>query len=282
MSHMDQSALVSIHGGHSGEFCNHAKDSLEDMIRAYIEKGFSWIGIAEHMPPASDRFRYPEEKAAGLDARELFNRFVRYFSTCRRLQKKYFSKIKICVGFETETYSGSEQMVRKLIKKFQPDYIVGSLHHVNDMGIDISKEKYDQAAHVLGGIDALYCRYFDQQYEMINALRPEVIGHFDLIRIFDPDYRSRLEKAAIQKRIRRNIERIKEFDLIMDLNLRALYWNDSEPYISRSILLQALNLGIAVVPGDDSHSLDTVGLNVEKGIKILQDLGFDTRWRTPC
>ena len=281
MSQKDQPALVSIHGGHSGEFCCHAKDRLEDIVKAYIKKGYSWVGITEHMPPVNDDFLYPDEKDAGLSAEIIYQRFIRYVSTCRKLQKEYSPAIEIYVGFETETYSGSEQFVRELIQEFQPDYIVGSVHHVNNISIDYSKEQYEQAVIVVGGLDELYCRYFDQQYEMINALKPAVIGHFDLIRTFDPDYRSRLKKTHIQKLISRNLERIKAFDLILDFNVRALNKGASEPYVSRSILLQALDLGIAVVPGDDSHSVETVGLNIDRGIKILQELKFDTRWRIP-
>ena len=60
---------VSVHGGHSGEFCCHAMDSLEEIVTAYIERGFDWVGITEHIPPVDDRFRYPEEIKAGLNAR---------------------------------------------------------------------------------------------------------------------------------------------------------------------------------------------------------------------
>ncbi len=77
------------------------------------------------------------------------------------------------------------------------------------------------------------------------------------------------------------LELIKERDLIMDFNLRSLLKGAQEPYISESILVQALELGIAVVPGDDSHGLDSIGVNMEKGIAILQRLGFDTDWKTP-
>jgi len=86
----------------------------------------------------------------------------------------------------------------------------------------------------------------------------------------------------VQKRIKRNLELIKKLDLIIDYNLRALYAGASEPYPSRPILLQALDLGIEVVPGDDSHGVETVGLHVKEGIKILQNFGFDIKWRTPC
>ena len=72
---------------------------------------------------------------------------------------------------------------------FEPDYIVGSVHFVADMGFDYSKEQYDKTAEAVGGLDALYCEYFDLQYEMIEFLKPAVVCHFDLIRIFDPEYK---------------------------------------------------------------------------------------------
>ncbi|MBT8359214.1 MAG: histidinol-phosphatase HisJ [Deltaproteobacteria bacterium] len=274
--------LVSIHGGHSGEFCCHANDTLDEIIKAYIQKGFSWVGITEHMPFSSDEFLYPEEKEAGLDVKGTYRRFADYIFKCRKLQKKYSSSIKIYVGFETELFSGFEPFIKKLIQNFQPDYIVGSLHHVNNMGFDYSKQQYDETARTIGGIEALYCEYFDQQYELIKALKPEVVGHFDLIRIFDPNYHIQLKKPDVQKRIERNLKLIKQFNLIIDYNLRSLYTGASEPYPSKPILLQALDLGIPVVPGDDSHSVGTVGRCVDEEIKILQKLGFDTRWKKPC
>jgi len=282
MTPLHNPQLVSVHGGHSGEFCCHAKDTLEEIIKAYIKKGFSWVGITEHMPFSSNELLYPEEKEAGFDLHETYRRFAGYISKCRKLQKKYSSSIKIYVGFETEMFSGFTPFIKKLIEKFKPDYIVGSLHHIQDMGFDYSKQQYDETAQAVGGLDALYCEYFDQQYEMIKMLKPEVVGHFDLIRIFDPNYHIQLKKPDIQNRIKRNLELIKKLDLIIDFNLRALYAGASEPYPSRAILLKALDLGIAVVPGDDSHGVETVGLYVKEGIKILQDLGFDMQWRTPC
>ena len=127
----------------------------------------------------------------------------------------------------------------------------------------------------------MYCAYFDQQYEMISTLKPGVVGHFDYIRFFDPDYPSRLEKPDIWARISRNLELIKALELSLDFNMRALSKGASEPYVSRPILEEALALGISVVPGDDSHSVDGVGRNLDMGIRILQDLGADTEWRIP-
>ncbi len=278
---MKNSKRVSIHGGHSGEFCHHAVDSLEEIVQTYIENRFSWVGITEHAPPVNDDLRYPDEKEAGLSADFLFKRFGSYIKECRRLKEKHARDITLYVGMEIETYSGYEEFVPHLLKVFSPDYLVGSVHFVDDIGFDFSRIQYEEAVEVVGGIDTLYCRYFDLQYQMLSLLRPAVVGHFDLIRLFDEDYRRRLCKPDIAKRIERNLLLVKDLDLIIDYNLRALMKGADEPYPSDFIVQKALDLGISVVPGDDSHGCSSVGVHIDEGIALLEDLGCNTEWKPP-
>jgi histidinol-phosphatase (PHP family) len=278
---MNNLAPVSVHGGHSGQFCHHATDTLEEIIQQYIAKQFPWVGITEHAPGISHELLYPDQLAAALTPEFLLHRFGLYMLECRRLQEKYRADIKIFAAIESETYSGYKEFMPFLIKTYQPDYIVGSIHFVDDRGFDYSQEQYDATATAAGGKDQLYCRYFDQQFEMIEFLKPSVVGHFDLIRIFDPDYKARLQQPEIMTRIKRNLALIKKLDLIMDFNLRSLLKGADEPYISREILVLAKAMGICVVPGDDSHGLSNIGANMQMAISILRDLGFDTAWREP-
>lgn len=279
---MRKTLLASVHGGHSGQFCSHAYDTLEEIVQRYIEKKFSWVGITEHTPVINESsLYYPDDIAAGLTPELILDRLDSYMVECRRLQNKYRDQIVIFPGLEIETYADYEQFVPYLINRFQPDYIVGSVHFVDDIGFDYSPSLYNKAVETAGSIDELYCRYYDKQYEMIKILQPAVVGHFDLIRIFDTDYKSRHLKPTILKRIKRNLKLIKDLDLIMDFNLRSMHKGAEEPYITRTILEMVRKLGIAVVPGDDSHSLDTVGNYMSEGIKILEELGFNTNWRRP-
>jgi len=274
-------SYVSIHGGHSGEFCNHAVDTLEDIVKAYIRKGFAWVGLTEHAPPVTDAYMYPDEREAGLNAGRLYERFAAYIKSAQELKAHFAGTLDIYVGFETELTSGALPFTRRLIETFQPDYIVGSLHHVDDISFDFSREDYLDAVASLGGHDNLYSRYFDQQYELTKALNPKVIGHFDLIRIHDPNYKTRLDKPEIAARIDRNLQLIADRDLILDFNLAALSKNMDEPYVSAPILEKAREMGIAVVPGDDSHSVDSVGRHLDAGISILKGMGFNTDWQRP-
>ena len=72
---MESTKLISLHGGHSGQFCNHAADMLEDIILQYIHLGFKKVGITEHVPPISDQFLYPDEKSAHLTVCDINKRF---------------------------------------------------------------------------------------------------------------------------------------------------------------------------------------------------------------
>ncbi|MGW8194104.1 MAG: histidinol-phosphatase [Desulforhopalus sp.] len=274
-------SYVSVHGGHSGQFCNHAVNSLEEIIQCYIANRFVWVGITEHSPPIRDELLYPDQRDAGLTAEVLLEQFGEYMKECRRLQQKYHSKLSIFAAMEIETYRGYKDFVPYLLERFRPDYIVGSVHFVNDIGFDYSREQYQKAVAAAGDLNTLYCQYFDAQYEMISLFKPAVVGHFDLVRIFDNDYKTRLSHPAIRDRISRNLQLIKELDLIMDYNLRSLLKGADEPYISAPILEMALKMGISVVPGDDSHGLSSIGVNMAKAVRTLNDLGFDTNWNRP-
>ena len=271
---------VSVHGGHSGQFCHHAKDSLEDVIKAYIDQGFTWVGITEHMAPLSDAFRYPDEAEDQQSAAFLREQFFSYFDECQKLKNKYSDQIEIFSAFETETYEGAQAFVNHLVEELKPDYLVGSVHHVNSICIDYDEGHFRQAVTTTGSLEALYLDYFDAQFEMLQALEPAVVGHFDLIRKFDPDYLHTLKNKKIWQRVKRNLDFIARKNLILDFNLRG-FDKASEQYPSMPVLKEALAMGIAVVPGDDSHGVASVGRNYDRGIEILRSLGASTDWPKP-
>ncbi|OQY20298.1 MAG: restriction endonuclease [Desulfobacteraceae bacterium 4572_35.1] len=272
---------VSAHGGHSGEFCLHAKDNLADIVATYAQQGFSWIGLTEHMPPPVDDKLYPDEQQAGLKAVDLLRQFDRYVQTARRLQQQYAGEMTIYVSMESEFYAGAVPWVRQLQRQYNLDYLVGSVHHVNECCFDFSVTEYQYAIEVAGGLDAAYCNYFDAQYAMIEHLRPAVVGHFDLIRLFDDDYPRRMQQPQVAQRIERNLQRIAQLGLMLDFNVRALLKGATEPYVTAPILQRALELEIDIVPGDDSHGVSSVGVGLDSAIKLLHDAGCPCQWRKP-
>ena len=52
----------SFHGGHSGEFCRHAKGRLEDVVEEAHQAGFTTYGLSEHAPRTRSGDLYPGEE----------------------------------------------------------------------------------------------------------------------------------------------------------------------------------------------------------------------------
>lgn len=109
---------------------------------------------------------------------------------------------------------------------------MGSLHHTHTIPIDFDRATYEKARDVAGGTDErLFEDYFDSQYEMLQALRPPLVGHFDLIRLLS-DHRDAEFKdmQGVWERIQRNLEYIASYGGILELNSSGLRKGLAEPY----------------------------------------------------
>lgn len=276
---------ISCHGAHSGEFCVHAHDSLSEIVSEYHAQDFACVCLTEHMPPECDDWLYPDERAAGLSAKDLRRAFKLYLRTARTLAADYAGRMTVLVGMETEWYPGAWAAITRW--RGQLDLIVGSVHHVGGIDFDYSLDRYEAAARAQGGLVPLYEAYFDAQYAMLRTVVPHVVGHLDLIRLYDPNYIQTLAQPSVWGRVQRNLLWIREKDLILDVNARALLKKQPEPYVCRPILELAADLGIRVAPGDDSHGVDEVGQGLTAVGALLARIGlgadlnagdFGSRW----
>lgn len=270
----------SYHGGHSGDFCDHAADTKLSLAEEYVRQGYSHVGIVEHIPPPDDTFLYDDEIANGHDSKFLMQRFDRYLTATRNLiRKRLGNNIHLVLGFETEFYG--EKPVDRIVglaEKYHPDFIVASVHHVDDIPIDDSAEQYEMAIKKAGGIESLYLRYYDHQFELIQHLPvlldhkiPVVLGHFDLIRLLSPAY---IPSDAVKSRIARNIKKAVENDCIFEVNARALKKGLDEPYPCLKILREIAKRKGMITLGDDSHSVSEVGHYYTQIVSIVKQF-FD-------
>ena len=264
---------ISLHGGHSGQFCDHARDTLAEIVAAYHGAGFECVGLTEHMPPFDDGGLYPDEAELGRTAVWMQERFAAYVDEARRLARAYEGRMRVLVGMETEWYAGCGEWVARLRQRHGIDYVVGSVHHVRGVCFDFSRESYGQAVSLCGGLAAMHADYFDAQLDMMQTLKPEVVGHMDLIRLHDPDYTRTLAQPAVRERVVRNLEWVRESGAVLDVNARALLKGQPEPYVCRPIMEAAAEMGIRFAYGDDAHGVADVGFGFERVAALLAEVG---------
>eukprot|EP01134_Creolimax_fragrantissima_P003053 CFRG3053T1 len=247
---------------HSGDFCNHAEGTLEGMVEAAINKGFVSFGLSEHMPRSSAKYLYPEEIACQITPEKLSLTFEKYVQAARTIQEKEKDKIQILVGLESEYTCRSDlDAVLKLRSLHNLDYVMGSVHHVEGIPIDYDDETYKSAEKLLGGTENVFLRYLDLQQEMITVLKPEIIGHFDVIRLLRPNEPL---TPAIWDAIRRNVRLGISYGALFEVNASGLRKGLIGAYPLPDILDYIVAEGGKLTVCDDSHQASHVGTHYKE------------------
>ncbi|KAG0058564.1 histidinolphosphatase [Linnemannia elongata] len=299
--------MFSFHS-HSGQFCMHAKGTLEQVVQSAIDRRFTTYGLSEHMPRYNPDQLYPEE--SHLTVQDLENMYDQFLLEAVRLQSKYQDQICLLIGLETEYFNrdslGLVRTLRQSHRQYQlrpsqddsttagvtavelpqVQYIVGSLHHVHGVPLDFSQELYLKALETVGkgSWETLFREYFDAQYEMLQGLEPEVVGHLDLVRIFfgaikgchhghghGHEHQDEQEKSGQESNqnslteelwtlVKRNVDFVIDYGGLFELNSRAWKKGLADAYPQRDILEYILSKNGRVTLSDDSHGPDDVGM----------------------
>ena len=219
------------HHSHSGQFCGHATNTLEEVVQDAISKGMTTFCMTEHVPRERIDFYSREEEDHTPES--LVQLYDDFYHEARRLQTVYSNQIQLFVGFESEWIRESHvKILQSLLQKYELDLFVGSVHHVHTVPIDYDTSHYHKAREIAGSTDVqIYADYFDAQYEMLQTLKPPVVGHFDLIRLKsdDPD-RGFTAYSSVWAKVTRNLKFVAEYGGVLELNSSSLRKGMKEAY----------------------------------------------------
>lgn len=227
-----------------------------------------------------------------------------------RLKDLYASKISLLIGLETENITAPDlDALEALLKSHtgRIDYLVGSVHHVNEIPIDFDFETYQMALHhgqwatEHEAQESFLCKYFDAQLALLERFHPEVVGHFDLCRLYNPHLRF-CDFPAAWERIERNILYVVRYGGLFEVNSAAFKkgWNTAypgedivsvRPLLNGITAFNELNFKQVIlkhngrfVLSDDSHGPHGVGLNYRRLAQYLDKLNITQLWylRASC
>ncbi len=264
----------SLHGGHSGSYCDHARGTLREVIEAAVQAGYSVFGVSEHAPRTEERFLYDEEKRREWTARHVEGLFVEYIDEVARLADEYADRIVLLRGYECEVVPEAEHVA--IMDRWRArgafEYRVGSVHYVEEISIDGADEDFVRALDLHGGIEPLAIAYYDRVTQMVCDLRPEVVGHLDLIRKNGVRHGLR-DTPAIAAAARRTLEAVEAHGGILDLNTAGWRKGLGSPYPAPVLVREAATMGIPFCFGDDSHGPDDVGFGLDDARRYLLENG---------
>ncbi|MBN2104892.1 histidinol-phosphatase HisJ [bacterium] len=246
-------------------YCGHAAGSAEETVQQAIQKKFRVLGFSEHFP-------YPEKYVEPIPGCVVpGNRWTEYMNEIRRLQSSYAGQLDIRIGVEIDYLPAHEKEITEAVKSYEFDYIYGSVHLINDIGIDYQEGYLKERIHQLGGPDGLWETYWVMMEKMIRLNMCDIIAHLDLPKKLKCAQPSKDQTDAI----RSILELIKQNDLVLEINTGGIDRGClREPYPSRLILQHAAELGIEMTLGSDAHAPGQIGRHFDVAVGLLKIYGW--------
>ena len=232
--------------------CNHAKGSMRSYVERAIELGINIYGFSEHAPMDFDeQYRLKFEE---MDA---------YISDVQSLQKEYKDRIKILLGYEVDYLKGH---IDKRVINSKVDYLIGSVHFLDTWGFD-NPEFNDEYSK--RNIDDIWQEYFRNIEAMAETGYFDIVGHFDLIKVFNF-----LPKKDIRSIATPALKAIKKANMVLELNSAGLRKPCKEVYPSQLLLEVAYELDIPITFSSDAHAIGQVGFKYNEVTKLAKKIGY--------
>ena len=232
--------------------CNHAKGSMQSYIEKAIELGIDIYGFSEHAPMDFDSHY-----------RLQFEEMQEYVSDVEYLQQKYKDKIKILLGYEVDYLKGH---VDERVIKVNVDYLIGSVHFLGEWGFD-NPECIEEYKHK--DINNIWEEYFQNIEAMAKTGSFDIVGHLDLIKIFN--YMPNKDIRIIAQNA---LKAIKKSNMVIELNSAGLRKPTKEIYPSPLLLEMAYELDIPITFSSDAHAIGQVGYKYDETMKLAKKVGY--------
>lgn len=235
------------------------KNTVEEMVKAAIDRGFVSVGISDHSYTACD-----ESYCMRKDDLPL------YIAEIRHIAEKYKEQISVFAGLELDYYSDLDTSML--------DYTIGSVHYVYSNGIyyavdhcaEIQQKCIDEG---FGGDPfAMTGKYFEELTDHILKHKPDVVGHFDVVSkfsLYDEDT-PRYRKQGLEA-----LDAILATGAIVEVNTGGMARGmKTTPYPYDAFLRYILEKKGRITWGADCHNTANTDYAFREMVPYLQSIGF--------
>lgn len=240
-------------------FCD-GQSTAEEMVQKAIEKGFVSLGFSGHAYTPFELTSCMKDEQG-------------YINEINRLKKVYKGQIEIYLGTEEDAFA--------LIDRSKYEYIIGSLHFLKIDGkilpIDIGNEYMQRCFEAFDkNAERMAECYYSTFTDYLMKRRPDVVGHFDLIKKYDevsePIFLGNKKHDEIAKSFLRTIA---SKGFLFEVNTGAIARGyRTLPYPSADLLHVLKAEGADITLTSDCHNADYLDCYFDETKHILYDIGF--------
>lgn len=237
--------------------CRHARGTLAQFVAKARKQDLTEMCFTDHIPCKDG---YDPTNRMTIDQFPVYRREVK---TVARANPDF----TILFGMEADFYEGMDPKQPGWIRRQNFDLVLGSVHYVNNWGIDdpMSRDMWNKV-----DVTATWKVYFAMLGRMADLHCFDVIGHLDLPKKFG--YRP--PEKAIREMAKPALDRIAAAGMAVEINTSGLRKPVKEIYPSPQLLELARKNGIPICFGSDSHRPEEVGYEFKKARELARSCGY--------
>jgi histidinol-phosphatase (PHP family) len=242
--------------------CGHASGAMERYVERAIEAGITELGFSDHL------FMYwlpPERRDPELTMAEWEHDF--YIQDVDRCRARYRGDVTIRLATEADYIPGHEQELERILRGYDWDYVIGSVHFIGEWGFDDSRYISGFAGR---DIDALYAEYFSLVGASAETGLFDTIGHSDLVKKFGhrPQTGQSQAYAELAARLART-------GVCVEVNTGGLRKPVREAYPHPDLLRAYRAAEVSVTLGSDAHAPGEVAADFTAACELLRQAGYE-------
>lgn len=259
------------------EYGSYDLEWVQGFFESAKKNGVGEIGISEHSHGFIEfKDLYYEElilddsvvgsyQAKWLEKNKFKYSLKDYFKFMQMLKEKGYP---VKIGIEICNFKNQEK-VKAIIKDYEFDYIIGSVHFLNGWGYDFAdiKQVWNDFS-----LQDIYKWYAEEITNLAQSGLYDVLGHPFNIRLFknipEFDVKPILEQVATV---------LKEANMVIDINTGTLYRypiKEISPY--PDFLQVAKKYDLPIITSSDAHKPEDCGRYIDEAIDYAKTFGYDS------
>jgi histidinol-phosphatase (PHP family) len=221
------------------------------------ERGVQALGASEHVHrfrQALEVWQHPFWQDSARDDLDEYCEFVRNETT-------------LALGIEADYIAGAEDRMANLLDARDWDYVIGSVHFIQNRAIDMPGE-WD----IWRGSDPdkVWRRYFETLGEAARTGLYDIIAHPDLVKVWGedgprPERDPRFHYEAA-------MDGIASSDVAIEVSTAGLRKPVEEIYPARAFLEMCLEVGRPVALSSDAHTPNDLAYRYDEALEYLDSL----------
>lgn len=260
---------------HTHTIYSDGKAEMDAYCQKAIELGFHSLGFSDHAPVKFDNsFSIHHDQ---LQA---------YFEEVEQMKQKYQGKLNVFSSLEADYIPGYTFDFDDFRKQAHMDYIIGSIHLVfNEKNGKIwfidggNQDVWDKGLESIfnGNIKAGVRSFYEQNMEMIETQKPDVMGHMDKIKMHNKERLFSLKEKWYQDLVDACLLTAKKHNVVIEINTRGLYKGRcKELFPSPYIAVKAQKMGIPIMLNSDAHDPEHLNGAYKLAIESLKKVGIQS------